>query len=491
MRPIRCFAALCLASLCLAAVSRALAIPGAQTSATQPTAVAGTSEGEALTESQRMAVIEKVGALLQERYVFPDLATKCVEHLCSELASGTFNDTTAPELFGQQLTDALFHISQDKHLVVRLRREEERLAPKGTPHPLRNRKLSQQRNREKNFGFERVERLDGNVGYLDLRYFAHPADAMDTAAAAMAFLEHTDALIFDLRRNGGGHPGMVHFLCSYLFAEPTHLNSFYYREGARTEDYWTLPGVPGTVVPDVPVFVLTSGDTFSGAEEFSYNLLTQERGTLVGETTRGGANPGQTLPVDEQFEVFIPIGRAINPITGTNWEGTGVQPHVAVDREQALEAALELARPAAEAYRAQQRAPWTALEAAHRKALELDDQGWHDEAAQVLSASLPAALGTPWLKESDVNAIGYDLLGQQRSALALAAFGFNVEHFPESGNAHDSYGEALRAAGDLRLALEHYQRSLQLDPSGRNAEAARAIVAELKAALLRPQAGGR
>ena len=136
----------------------------------------------------------------------------------------------------------------------------------------------------------------GNVGYLDLRYFAAPWVAQPTATAAMAVLANADALIFDLRHNQGGMPGMVQFLCPYLFVERTHLNSLYFREGDRTDEFWTHD-VPGRRMPDVPVFVLTSAATFSAAEEFCYDLRTRERATLVGEQTRGGANPGRRTMV--------------------------------------------------------------------------------------------------------------------------------------------------------------------------------------------------
>ena len=159
----------------------------------------------------------------------------------------------------------------------------------------------------------------------------------------MNFLANADAIIFDMRQNGGGHPGLIQYICSYLFDAPTHLNSLYWRQGDRTEEFWTLDDVPGPKMPDVPVFVLTSSYTFSGAEEFSYNLQTRERATLVGETTGGGANPGGRMPVNQRFGIFIPTGRAINPITGTNWEGIGVVPDIAVDADEAYDTALAMA----------------------------------------------------------------------------------------------------------------------------------------------------
>ena len=191
-----------------------------------------------------------------------------------------------------------------------------------------------------NFGFERLERLPGNIGYMDLRGFTPAEFGRETVAAAFNFLANTDSLIIDLRKNGGGDPEMVQLICSYLFeGQPVHLNSLYWREGNRTQEFWTLKDVPGKRYAGKEVYVLTSGYTFSGAEEFSYNLKNLKRATIVGETTGGGAHPGGGHRLSQHFGAFIPTGRAINPITKTNWEGTGVEPDVKVAADLALKTA--------------------------------------------------------------------------------------------------------------------------------------------------------
>jgi C-terminal processing protease CtpA/Prc len=122
-----------------------------------------------------------------------------------------------------------------------------------------------------------------------------------------------------------------------------HLNSFYERPGDKHTQTWTLPYVPGLRTPDKPVYVLTSNRTFSAAEEFTYNLKNLKRATIVGETTGGGANPGGYISVTPHFRVFVPTGRAINPITSTNWEGTGIEPDIQVPQTDALNEAYRLA----------------------------------------------------------------------------------------------------------------------------------------------------
>jgi C-terminal processing protease CtpA/Prc len=153
----------------------------------------------------------------------------------------------------------------------------------------------------------------------------------------MNFINGTEALIIDMRANGGGNPAMVALVCSYLFGpEPVHLNDLYWREGNRTDEFWTKKEVAGKRYLNKDVYVLTSKRTFSGAEEFTYNLKNLKRATIIGETTGGGAHPGGGFRVNEHFGMFVPTGRAISPITKTNWEGTGVTPDVPVPADQAL-----------------------------------------------------------------------------------------------------------------------------------------------------------
>ena len=173
--------------------------------------------------------------------------------------------------------------------------------------------------------------------------FADPDVCGSTAIAAMNFLANVDAIIIDLRENGGGDPKMIALVSTYLFSKPTHLNDLWERKGSITQQYWTLPYVPGKRLDDKLAYVLTSKRTFSGAEEFSYNLKTLKRATIVGETSGGGAHPVSGYRIDDRFMIGVPFARAINPITHTNWEGTGVEPDVKVSAADALSTAQKLA----------------------------------------------------------------------------------------------------------------------------------------------------
>jgi len=191
-----------------------------------------------------------------------------------------------------------------------------------------------------NFGIHRVERLDGNIGYLDLRRVPMPENAGPAIAAAMELVSGTYALIIDLRQNGGGSPDGVAFWCSYLLPEePAHLNDIFHADTGQTRQFWSLPYLPGSRYTGRPVYVLTSSRTFSGGEDFCYTLQALGRAELIGETTGGGAHPTRPFPISPAVHIAIPFARSINPITGTNWQGTGVIPDTPVPADEAYRVA--------------------------------------------------------------------------------------------------------------------------------------------------------
>ena len=194
-----------------------------------------------------------------------------------------------------------------------------------------------------NCTFEKVEVLPNNIGYVKLNAFPDLSICQSTAAAAMTSLNETDAVIFDLRENRGGVPAMVAFMASYLFEHPTRLDDFYNRAEHSTLQSWTLSPVVGNKLADKPAYVLISHSTFSGAEEFSYDLKMLKRATLVGETTAGGAHMTRPRRIDGHFAIRVPDTTPINPISKTNWEGTGVTPDVKVRAADALSVAKKLA----------------------------------------------------------------------------------------------------------------------------------------------------
>ncbi len=302
----------------------------------------------ALTPDSRVAAVRGAANTLVAGYVFPEVAAKMRDAVVTKLEAGGY-DAIADELaLAAALTDDLRAVSKDKHLRVRFAPDRGSLTAPATPLGAPVDEM-----RRENYAFRKVEILPGNIGYLRFDLFVETDEAFETATAAMQFLAHCDALVIDLRNNGGGSPGMIAFLTTYLFQDRVHLNDMVDREGDVTQEYWTRESVPGRrLASDVPVFVLTSQRTFSGAEEFSYNLKNLGRATIVGETTGGGAHPVRSQRVNDRFAVNVPFMRARNPITGTNWEGTGVEPNVKSSAAEALDKASALAREAIEARRA-------------------------------------------------------------------------------------------------------------------------------------------
>jgi len=313
----------------------------------------GPQQDMAIDAKTRAAVIDGAVKALNENYVFPDVAKKMEQAVRERMKRKEYDNITGAENFARMLTAHFQEVSHDKHLRVRYSHEIVQDFGQQQASPEQRAWAS-----ARNFGFEKVERLDGNIGYLELRGFMDAELAGETAAAAMSFIANTDALIIDLRRNGGGQPKMVALLSSYLFDKPTHLNDIYFRSDNRTEEFWTRETVAGKRFGESkPVYVLTSAHTFSGAEEFSYNLQNLKRATIIGETTGGGAHPVRPHRLNDHFLIGVPFARAINPITKTNWEGTGVKPDIATPANQALKVAqLAALKKVAEKAQDQQRA---------------------------------------------------------------------------------------------------------------------------------------
>lgn len=292
-------------------------------------------------------------SLLRANYVFPEVAGRAATAVEARLTAGEYDNLDEITLT-DLVTRHLQEITGDKHLALRLGggppphpgpapgSPGPRPGMPGEPGNHEARRLAmRQRGRLDNFGIRRVERLDGNIGYLDVRRVAVPANAGPAIAAAMELVTGTYALILDLRRNGGGSPEGVAFWCSYLLPEeePAHLNDIFHADTAETRQFWALPYVPGSRYVDRPVYVLTSSRTFSGGEDFCYTLQALGRAELIGEATGGGAHPTRGFPVSSAVHIGIPFARSVNPVTGTNWQGTGVIPDVAVPEARARDIA--------------------------------------------------------------------------------------------------------------------------------------------------------
>jgi C-terminal processing protease CtpA/Prc len=252
--------------------------------------------------------------------------------------NGDDDAVTDGRAFADLLTRQMREVSHDMHLeVVYSQSPLPDLLTEPSPEDLaRYRKELEQ----DNCTFKKVEILPNSIGYLKLNAFPEPSMCQATARAAMASLNHADAIIFDLRDNRGGEPAMTALMAAYLFDHPEY---WYNPRENTTEQSWTLSPVPANRLADKPVYVLTSARTFSGAEQFCYDLKMLKRATLVGEKTGGAAHAGVFHRIDDHFGIGIPETKAINPFSKTDWAETGVEPDVKVKAADALETAKKLA----------------------------------------------------------------------------------------------------------------------------------------------------
>lgn len=290
---------------------------------------------------------EEIAAAIEENFYDAERGTEIAADLRREAAAGTYGALTEPYALASALSRRLAPL--DGHFRVNWTGAQPSgdaaaPGPAFAPEPEYSWQDIVRRN---GWGFAAAEILPGNIGYIEMSNFANidfddPADPARRAAdAALALTAAADALIIDLRENGGGAPSMVGYLASaFTPADADIYNVFHSRQGTTSE-------APGVYYPqpdlERPVYVLTSARTASAGEALPYTLQAAERATIVGEATAGGANPGGTIDTASGFSIFVSSGSPINPVTGGNWEGTGVQPDVAVPADEALLEAQRLA----------------------------------------------------------------------------------------------------------------------------------------------------
>ncbi len=309
---------------------------------------------EQLTSQMRAQIITGLADQLTKHYVYPDDAPDIVAGVQKALADGDYDQLIEPNDFARQLSTDLVRITQDQHFSVAylpetnsetlFENDDEAIA------------------RRANFGFERLEILPGNIGYIRFDYFPDPEVAYPLLTSAMGFVENADALIFDLRYNNGGYLETAQFLASHLFSSEKDqaLFRYFYNDDGETirRSQWVMAAIPGKRRPDVPVYVLTSSTSFSAAEWMAFSLQELERATIVGQRTTGAAHPVDRFRIDDKFVVQLPIGKIFGPVSGGDFEGSGVAPDQEVESHAALETAYALALNAIAANSEAEDADW-------------------------------------------------------------------------------------------------------------------------------------
>jgi Peptidase family S41 len=317
----------------------ALIYPGGYDRGRVSGALAQATAGEArLDAAERRRVLDLVIANIRRYYFDRDVAQKTSDALLAHERSGDDTAVTDGSAFADLLTRQMRDASHNMDLMMVYNRDKlpER-PPEQTPEDLaRYRKFVEQNN----CFFKEIEILPHQIGYLKLDWFSEPSICQPADVSAMASLNNANAIIFDLRDNRGGAPDATRLFATYLFDHPEY---WYSPREAPNEDSWTRSPVRGNKLADKPVYVLTSSTTWSGAEQFCYNLKMLKRATLVGETTAGGAHAGVFHRIDDHFGVGIPQVKSINPFGNADWEGVGVEPDVKVKAANALETAVKIA----------------------------------------------------------------------------------------------------------------------------------------------------
>lgn len=416
-------------------------------------------------QSSNADIVKQAQQLLEENYIFLDKAKETNQHLEALTKKGFF-DTMKPDEFAKAMTEEMQKITKDKHLHFRAPRIES--SSKEVP-PITS-FISRYRGAPMLRGFQLFE---SNIGYVDLAFFGGSEEHLAKIDQVMHDMLVADVIIFDMRRNGGGDPNTVNYLSSYFFEEKLLLNSIYSRAQNHTEEMWVVD-VKGKKRPKVPVYILTSTYTFSGAEDFSYTMQSQGRAIIVGEVTGGGAHPTRGFPLDNGFSIGIPFARTINTVTKTNWEGTGVQPDIKMPADDALEKVKSLALTKAKEYKNSLFKPLEeTFESISDKAVTETNK------ASVLKC-FKELVASNILGEGSINGIGYSYLQGGKPEVAMIIFECNTQLFPDSANTWDSLAESYLGIGDKQKATEYYKKAIKMDPEGGVGENARTMLKKIE-----------
>lgn len=390
-------------------------------------------------------IIKTVQKLMLENYIFLDKAKETNQHLDSLSATNYFDSFTEPKDFAMALSKEMQKITNDKHLNI---------APPRPPRAPRSNSDFKSRHlinlvRFRSGGFGKIDLLDGNVGYVELKGFRR--EDISKVDDVMNYLSTADAIIIDLRKNGGGSELGLYW-SSYFLKENTHLTGTYERRTDSKTELKTV-SVKGNERLSMPIFILTSNRTFSAAEAFAYDLQSRKRAIIIGEITGGGAHPVDFMRLPKGYGLIVPYAESINPITKSNWEGVGVIPDVKTTQEESFTKAKELAIVAAKNYREQ---PFNELELILEKneITEADEDKVYELFKLLLKRN--------HLEDFMINNMGYSYLENKNINAAYVIFKSNMEIFPKSPNAHDSYAEVLALRNNKKGALKHYKQAVLL-----------------------------
>ena len=417
----------------------------------------------------KKSILQRVDSLIENKYVIAEKAKVFADEFRQRCAAGVYDSLVDARAFGERVTADLQTITHDNHNTFRTIESSDvgEKAESNLRHPVRYYRIRM----KEHTGFTKLEWIDGRIGYLELRRFNLLSEAKEMLGVAMKFLAGANAIIVDLRENGGGSGD---YLSSYFLPHPTQLTGSYYREGNELQESWTSRNIEGERMLDVPLFVLTSKKTFSAAESFAYDMKVRKRATLVGDSTKGGAHDVGYFKIDDQFEMYLSIGRGVNPVTNTNWEGIGVVPDIFVPASAALDTAIVLARKAAEEFGKQkddqlkQGIERMEIHLAHAERLYRDNNAVPAKASLDSVFHIAGKLGL--ITEFFINVLAYNYYSDRSEEILFAVLNKSIELFPQSSAAFETLASTYYDFGKEDLALDNYRKVLELDPDNANAQ---------------------
>lgn len=285
-------------------------------------------------------VIGQIPELITSNYVNKEKGKQIALQLQTEINSDKYYEIKHPDTLASVLTKDLKRISNDGHMYVNHLTKNTKKTTETTDWDAEEKALEI----KLNYGFTEIQILENNTGYIKIVEFMHPKRSMQTAVAAMKFVENTDNLIIDIRDNGGGYPGIVNYLMNHYFEGPPTLLSTTYFSDPKITPYtnYTSDLVYGKLRIRKPLYILINENTGSASEYFAYTLQAFGKAILIGETSGGSAHNNDYFSLSKDFRISISTAMPINEITKTNWEVKGVVPDVKVENKEAKQKALDI-----------------------------------------------------------------------------------------------------------------------------------------------------
>ncbi|MDH7447041.1 S41 family peptidase [Aquimarina sp. 2201CG14-23] len=287
-------------------------------------------------------IIDSISKIVPRYYIKPEIANQIVTHIRNKNKEGHYATITNPQILSDSLSQDLRAINGDLHMNMIYRSPRELTTSDSPPIQVNKTGIWT------NYGLNEMKVLDGNIGYLKIKHFTqhqHLDSIRPVVTNAIEFLKNTDAIIIDVRNNGGGFEDMVAYYISYFFdtKEPIHLSDYRCTLHNHTYGISTDPNITGTKLPNTQLYILVNANTGSAAESFAYMLKHLDRATIIGETTAGAGNGASHHEINDRFTIQVSSEETINAITKTSFEKTGVIPHISATSIEAFSKAYKLA----------------------------------------------------------------------------------------------------------------------------------------------------